>query len=57
MKKETAASAATEEKQAGSTPPVETPPADQTPATALEQPSAGGSYVRQGDGTLVKQEG
>jgi hypothetical protein len=27
------------------------------PVIALEHPSAGGSYVRQADGTLVKQEG
>lgn len=33
--------------------PVPTEPA----ALALEMPSAGGSYIRQPDGSLVKQEG
>lgn len=35
--------------------PVETSPAE--PDIALEYPSSGGSYIRQADGTLVKQEG
>lgn len=37
--------------------PADTASSDALPAIALEHPSAGGSYIRQADGTLVKQEG
>jgi hypothetical protein len=47
---------ATTEQPADAADPV-APAAAVEPPVALEQPSAGGSYVRQADGTLVKQEG
>ncbi len=47
------------------TPPVDAPPPAETPTTpaapvsapVLERPRAGGSYIRQRDGSLVKREG